>query len=151
MLPKTVANHPNLELVDKLVFSVLWTRRNGENKAWPGQKKIAEAIGSSQRSVVRAIQRLEKAGLLVKHRTGKRATNRYCIPESDVPPSHFTGDRKSLHKCHDGTSNSKRTYKRTYNREVTLKDGTKAKWYNGAWRPLYDLSKKVNPSYLPNL
>lgn len=150
MLPKTIATHPNLDMIGKLVFAVLWTRRNGENKAWPGQSKIADALGISKRSVVRAIKQLEAAGLVVKHRTGKRATNRYCLPENDVTASHFTSDSRAPHKCQPVTSNSKRTYKRTNNGEITLKDGTRAKWHNGAWRPLYDLSKKVNPSYLPN-
>ena len=151
MLPKNVAQHPSLELVDKLVFAVLWTRRNGENKAWPGQKTIAESIGASPRSIVRAIRRLETAGLIVKHRVGKRATNRYVIPDGVVPPRHFTNDTMSLHRRHGGTSNSKRTYKRTKKGEIVLKDGTKAVFHKGAWRPTYDLSKVVSSAYLPNV
>lgn len=151
MLPKNVAQHPGLELVDKLVFAVLWTRRNGDNKAWPGQATIAESIGASPRSIVRAIRRLVSNGLIVKHRTGKRATNRYVIPDGVVPPSHFTSDTTSLQRRHGGTSNSKRTDKRTKKGEVVLRDGTKAVFHKGAWRPTYDLSKVVSSSYLPNV
>jgi len=120
MLPKCIAQHPNLELLDKLVFAVLWTRRNGENKAWPGQKHIASAIGASRRAIVTSIQRLEAAGLVVKESIGKRATNRYYIPDGEVNRLHITGERPSLHKCTPFTSNSKKPYKRT----ITRTEGT---------------------------
>lgn len=76
-LPKWVARDRELSPGAKLVFSVLWTRKNADNIAWPGQAYISGLTGFSERQVRRYIKELVEAEFVKSNRTGKRRTNRY--------------------------------------------------------------------------
>lgn len=78
-LPKFVTDYKGLSLEAKFVFAILWTRANGDNIAWPGQRYIAEQVGCSTRSVRRYTEELVKNGLIEKVRSGRNKTNRYLV------------------------------------------------------------------------
>lgn len=87
--PKEVTALKTITDGAKLVYGILYTRKNGDQIAWPSQSYIAEAIGKTPRSVLRHIQELEAVNLIQKTRVGKTATNRYEL-KSDVTDFHIT-------------------------------------------------------------
>lgn len=78
-MPKDIMGMKDVSLEARFVYAILWTRMNGENVAWPGQRYMAEMLGVSERSIIRYIQELEKAKLIEKIRSGQKRTNRYII------------------------------------------------------------------------
>ena len=67
----------------KLVYIYLYDRRDIEGKAWPSVKRIAKDLSISEKTVRRAIQDLEKAGLIRKEyayrKNGSHTSNRYYL------------------------------------------------------------------------
>lgn len=67
----------------KLVYIYLYDRKDGEGKAWPSIKRIARDLSVSEKTVRRAIQDLEKSGLIRKEYAyrpnGSHTSNRYYL------------------------------------------------------------------------
>ena len=67
----------------KLVYIYLYDRRDVEGKAWPSVKRIAKDLSISEKTARRAIQDLEKAGLIRKEYAyrpnGSHTSNRYYL------------------------------------------------------------------------
>lgn len=67
----------------KLVYLYLYDRRDSEGKAWPSVKRIAKDLSISEKTARRAIQDLEKAGLIRKEYAyrdnGSHTSNRYFL------------------------------------------------------------------------
>lgn len=78
-IPKHIANDENLSLPAKIVYGVLFTRKNGQNEAWPSQKNIAESFGMSVRTVKRAVKDLVDKGLISSEQRGLRKSNMYAL------------------------------------------------------------------------
>lgn len=79
-IPKEIMAMNTISLEARMVYAVLFTMVNGENSAWPGQKKLSSIIGCSERSIRRYIDQLEKLGLItVKRKLGLKRTNRYSL------------------------------------------------------------------------
>ena len=78
-LPKVIFAQKEVSLEARFVYAILWTRANGENVAWPGQKYIAETMGVGQRSVRRYLDELRENGLIEVERQGLNRTNRYHL------------------------------------------------------------------------
>ena len=68
-----------LSLEARMVYAVLWTRSNGDNVSWPGQKSIGDTLGVGERSVRRYLKELEKMNLIEVERKGLKMTNRYLL------------------------------------------------------------------------
>jgi len=77
--PKEVSKDKRLSFGARAVFGVLWTRKNGDNEAWPGQKYISESVCVSNRTTIKYLQELEKCGLIEIQRRGLRKTNKYIL------------------------------------------------------------------------
>lgn len=78
-MPKEIMEIKELSLEARIVYSILWTRANGDNVAWPGQKYIAEILGVGERSVRRYLDELKNYGLIEVERQGLKKTNRYFL------------------------------------------------------------------------
>ena len=67
----------------KLVYIYLYDRRDAVGKAWPSVKRIAKDLSISEKTVRRAVQDLEKAGLIRKEyayrQNGSHTSNRYYV------------------------------------------------------------------------
>ncbi len=67
----------------KLVYIYLYDRRDVVGKAWPSIKRIAKDLSISEKTARRAIQDLEKAGLIRKEyayrKNGSHTSNRYYL------------------------------------------------------------------------
>ena len=67
----------------KLVYIYLYDRRDVVGKAWPSIKRIARDLSISEKTARRAIQDLEKAGLIRKEyayrENGSFTSNRYYL------------------------------------------------------------------------
>lgn len=67
----------------KLVYLYLYDRRDSERKAWPSVKRMATDLSISEKTVRRAVQDLEQAGLLRKEyayrSNGSHTSNRYYL------------------------------------------------------------------------
>ena len=67
----------------KLVYIYLYDRRDVVGKAWPSIKRIAKDLSISEKTVRRAIQDLEIAGLIRKEyayrQNGSHTSNRYYL------------------------------------------------------------------------
>jgi hypothetical protein len=82
----------SLDATARLVALVLDTFMNGTGFAWPSRVSVADRAGLDVRTVDKAIARLERAGLLVVHRSRGRNANRYhaALPNS-VPSAAVAG------------------------------------------------------------
>lgn len=67
----------------KAVYVYLRDRSNKDGICWPGVKTIAKELKLSTRTVQRAMQDLEQAGLITRQSryrgNGSHTSNRYCI------------------------------------------------------------------------
>ena len=67
----------------KLVYIYLYDHRDAVGKAWPSVKRIAKELSISENTARRAIQDLEKAGLIRKEyayrENGSFTSNRYYL------------------------------------------------------------------------
>lgn len=78
-IPKEVAARTEISIEARFLFGILWTRKNGENVAWPGQATLAATMGCGERSIRRYIDELVAANLIEVEQQGLRRTNRYRI------------------------------------------------------------------------
>ena len=67
----------------KVVYIYLHDRMDAERKAWPGIRRIASDLSVSRSTVKRALQDLERAGLIRKEphfrENGGATSNRYYL------------------------------------------------------------------------
>ena len=67
----------------KLVYIYLYDRRDVVGEAWPSIKRITKDLSISEKTARRAIQDLEKAGLIRKEyayqQNGSHTSNRYYL------------------------------------------------------------------------
>ena len=67
----------------KLVYIYLYDNRDAVGKAWPSVKRIARELSISENTARRAVQDLEKAGLIRKEyayrENGSFTSNRYYL------------------------------------------------------------------------
>ena len=67
----------------KLVYLYLYDRKSKDNVTWPGLNTIARELSLSRSTVKRAIQDLERAGLIRKaahyRQNGSATSNRYYL------------------------------------------------------------------------
>ena len=89
-----------LKAPSKLVLVAL--AEHGE-ECWPSMSRLEEMSGYSVRTVIRAVQELERTGLIsVEHRPGRSPVFRLKLStthdrESPLSLCHPTPDRKSPH------------------------------------------------------
>ena len=83
-LPEDLLNRRDLTLTAKVVFAVLLRRQGGNEEAWTGYKRLADDIGISKMSAIRAVQELEKLGLIevTARGGGTKNPNHYKISET---------------------------------------------------------------------
>lgn len=84
-IPKIIQANTYLSDCAKMVYSVLWTRKNADNIAWPSQEYIAEQVGKSTRTIKRVMKELETVGLIYKQKRGLGRTNIYGFVSREVP------------------------------------------------------------------
>ena len=81
-----------------LVYGVLFTRKNGDNIAWPSQTYIAEMLGVAPRTVRKHVAELVDASLLETKRRGFGKSNVYTLlplsPIEDALSKDQTGRSK---------------------------------------------------------
>lgn len=86
-MPKEIMAMKNLTIEARVIFSILYTRANGENVSWPGQERLASDLGVGERSVRRYIEELVEGGLVSREKQGMGRTNRYTIMWGQIDPS----------------------------------------------------------------
>lgn len=59
-IPKSIAKKRDLSFKAKLVAGILWTRKNGDFEAFPSRRYMAEALGTSVKTVDRAVKELQE-------------------------------------------------------------------------------------------
>jgi hypothetical protein len=90
-LPSAVAARRDLTPAAKIVVAYLIDRQGGNDDAWPGIRRIARACGIAAKTAMRAVARLESAGLIDVQRGAdgpKRALNHYRarVDRMTTPP-----------------------------------------------------------------
>ncbi len=78
-VPNYLLKHPKLSAMAKVVYAMLLSYAWHNNRVFPGQERMAEDIGTSQPTIHRASQELEKAGWLEIKRRGQGKTNMYVL------------------------------------------------------------------------
>ena len=78
-VPNFVLTQKELSVGAKLAYAMLLKYAWGDNACFPGQTKLAEDMGSGERSVRRYLDELEKAGLLEIEQRGLGKTNLYRL------------------------------------------------------------------------
>jgi len=124
--------------------------RNGENLAWPGQRRLAQILGVSPRSVIRYIKELEGKGLLIRHRKGLGRTNRYQLLIGQVVTSGndsvvtSRSDKLSLPIVNRTEVKDKKYLTTT---DVVVAEQGSAAPFSREVNELIELFSAVNPSY----
>jgi biotin operon repressor len=131
-IPKSIAKRKDLSLKAKLIAGVLWSMRNSDSEAFPSENYLAEALGTSVKTIKRGIRELmEKAGLKVRRR-GYGKSNCYTIPSwQGTTLTHqegtvFTNHEGKVLSHHEGTRlttiiDNSNKYFNKYNTKVDAK------------------------------
>jgi biotin operon repressor len=104
-VPNEILRDARLTAPSRLLYSILKSYAWQDDNSFPGQKRLAEEMGCSDRMVRSYLQELEESGLVAVEQRGKMATNRYYLTDrikSEWKPIS-TSDRKhtSTHKESD--------------------------------------------------
>ena len=78
-VPNFILTSTKISVGAKLGYAMLLKYAWGDNACFPGQTKLAEDMGSGERSVRRYLDELEKAGLLEIVQRGLGKTNLYRL------------------------------------------------------------------------
>lgn len=78
-VPNFILTSNKISVGAKLGYAMLLKYAWGDNACFPGQTKLAEDMGSGERSVRRYLDELEKAGLLEIVQRGLGKTNLYRL------------------------------------------------------------------------
>ncbi len=78
-VPNFILTSTEISVGAKLGYAMLLKYAWGDNACFPGQAKLAEDMGSGERSVRRYLEELEKAGLLEIKQRGLGMTNLYRL------------------------------------------------------------------------
>ena len=98
-LPMELVSRADLQASDKLVYAVLESRIGSNGKCWPGLGTLAKDTGLGRRTVLRAIQRMEKFKLISVDRQGRGRVNFYRTSVKMALLSKFN-------QCQNGTTGS---------------------------------------------
>jgi ribosomal protein L13E len=94
-MPDAVRQDPTLSPKAKLVYEQLldfmWFQ---SDRCWPSQQTIADALGYSRRTVIRACNELYERGYIEKWRRGRGFTNYYFINPLSFPRSFRRSERE---------------------------------------------------------
>lgn len=80
-IPNAILRRPDVSAGAKLTYMALLSYAWQQGSCFPGQDRLAEDTGAGKRSVVRYLQELQVAGLLVVKRRGLGRTNIYTLPK----------------------------------------------------------------------
>lgn len=90
MVPRAVLAHPDLTLSAKVVYATLATYAGPDRSCWPGERRLAEMLDLSHRTVQRAVHDLRAAGLLGyterRREDGSQTSNLYVLHDTGVVP-----------------------------------------------------------------
>jgi Helix-turn-helix domain len=78
-VPNFVLTKPELSVGAKLAYAMLLKYAWADDACYPGQAKLADDMGSGERSVRRYLEELEKSGLLEINQRGLGKTNLYRL------------------------------------------------------------------------
>ena len=78
-VPNIVLKDPKLSTNAKTVYALMLSYAWNNNRVFPGQERMAQDMGTSQPTVARAVQELEKEGWLETQRRGQGKTNIYIL------------------------------------------------------------------------
>ena len=78
-VPNFILTSTKISVGAKLGYAMLLKYAWGDNACFPGQMKLAEDMGSGERSVRRYLEELEKASLLEISQRGLGKTNLYRL------------------------------------------------------------------------
>lgn len=113
-----------------MILGVLTTMMNGDNRAWPSQKYLANELRCSTRSVNRYLSHLEIHKWIIINREG--GSLRVKDYEIRIPPESFDPDKLSrCQGCQERLTSMAKKANRTYIRKEQLKEHSIAA--NAAW------------------
>lgn len=95
-VPNCILRDPRLSAQARLLYSILKSYAWQDDHAIPGQKRLANEMGCSDRMVRTYLQELEDCGLIRIEQRGKMTTNKYYLTDrinSEWKPISFS-DRK---------------------------------------------------------
>jgi hypothetical protein len=78
-VPNFILTKKDISVGAKLAYAMLLKYAWGDDACFPGQAKLAQDMGSGERSVRRYLEELEKAGLLEIVQRGLGKTNLYRL------------------------------------------------------------------------
>jgi Helix-turn-helix domain len=78
-VPNFILTKGDVSVGAKLAYAMLLKYAWGDSACFPGQTKLADDMGSGERSVRRYLEELEKAGLLEIEQRGLTKTNLYRL------------------------------------------------------------------------
>lgn len=95
-VPNCVLHHPTLSPGAKVVYALLLSFAWREDHCWPGQRRLAEAAASSERSVRNWLAELRDAKVLTIERRGLTQTNVYWLERLDHLAEPARAERQDM-------------------------------------------------------
>lgn len=102
-IPNAILRFPGISPGAKLLYVLLLSYAWNKGSCFPGQDRVADDLGVSDRSVRNYITELESAGLLRIKQRGLGQTNIYYVPRIPRPAEssaqtgkYFRSDRQNL-------------------------------------------------------
>ena len=85
-VPNVVLKHPHLAPAAKALYALILSYAWRQDRAWPGQARLAEDLGASERSIRSWLAELQAHGLLTITRRGRNLSNVYWLePLTESP------------------------------------------------------------------
>ena len=78
-VPNVLLENKNLASIAKLCYAMLLKYAWEKNYVFPGQERLAQDIGCSKPTVIKALKELEVIGYLEMRRRGQGRTNLYIL------------------------------------------------------------------------
>ena len=78
-IPNEIFEPSQLSIKSRYLYCVLLKFCGRDDHCFPGQKKLAEILGCSERQIRYLIDELEKSEILLKRRSGWNRTNTYTL------------------------------------------------------------------------
>lgn len=90
-IPNYILRDTRLTSTAFRLYAALASYANAEKVCWPGQQRLAQDLGVSERTIRVRLKELEEAGYITIRRRGRQQTNVYCL--KDLPDRANESDR----------------------------------------------------------
>lgn len=153
VIPADVRYDKNLTLLSRMMYGEITALANKEGYCWANNHYFAELYQVVERTIIRSIRGLEKAGYIRSEIVG--SSRKIYLDKIVTIPRQKSHGKHDKNVIHNNTSNKTSNIVKNKNYKdgsiVTLSDGSKALKRFGSWVSPSDFNVKVDTGYYREL